>query len=442
MAAVNPARAAALAAVLVTIATGAAPPVLADPVAPGPVDSSALPPATAPRPTRPTRQRQMCAVSPPAEASDADPLAALDLPALWRFSRGAGQKVAVIDTGVARHRRLRALVPGGDFVSTGDGAQDCDGHGTVVAGIIAAATDPGDGFSGVAPDASVIAIRQTSVKFGPADTPGEVGVGDVDTLAAAVRAAADQGATVINISTVACGVGPVADGALGAALAYAVDVKDAVVVTAAGNTGGLGQCPAQVPTGVRLSWDTVTVAVSPAWYDDYVLTVASAAADGTPSVFTMPGPWVDVAAPGEGLTSLNLDGNTLADSVAGVGADAPISGTSYAAPVVAGVAALLRARYPELTARQVMARIESTAGGSGWTPALGAGLIDPLAALAPETVAAPPSQTTAQPIPVTPGAVAAPDGRFVALLGTAVCALALAAMWGLNRWRAGPRPIG
>jgi len=75
--------------------------------------------------------------------------------------------VAVIDTGVARHRLLPHLVPGGDYVSTGDGTEDCDGHGTIVAGIIGAAPiDREDGtFGGVAPDASVLSIRQSSNKF-------------------------------------------------------------------------------------------------------------------------------------------------------------------------------------------------------------------------------------------------------------------------------------
>ncbi len=58
---------------------------------------------------------------------------------VWPLTRGAGQTVAVIDTGVARHPRLPGLIPGGDYVSTGDGTGDCDAHGTIVAGLIAAA---------------------------------------------------------------------------------------------------------------------------------------------------------------------------------------------------------------------------------------------------------------------------------------------------------------
>ncbi|WP_415795634.1 S8 family serine peptidase, partial [Mycolicibacterium frederiksbergense] len=94
--------------------------------------------------------------------------------------------VAVIDTGVARHRLLPHLVPGGDYVADGDGTADCDGHGTIVAGIIGAAPDPAGRFSGIAPDAAVLAIRQSSIKFRAAGHAGDGdGVGDVESLAAA-----------------------------------------------------------------------------------------------------------------------------------------------------------------------------------------------------------------------------------------------------------------
>jgi subtilisin family serine protease len=160
-----------------------------------------------------------------------------------------GQTVAVIDTGVSRHRLLPNLIPGGDYVSSGDGAQDCDGHGTIVAGIIGAGYDPGTGFTGIAPDAAILTIRQSSMMYRPVGDPGGSVVGDVATLAAAVRSAADQGATVINISSVACldSAAALDDRSLGAALAYAVDVRNAVIVTAAGNVGGTGTCPRQNP---------------------------------------------------------------------------------------------------------------------------------------------------------------------------------------------------
>ena len=124
----------------------------------------------------------------------------------------------------------------------------------------------GFGVDGVAVQDSIRFLREHRAS----------GYGDVQTLAKAVRTAADLGATVINVSSVAClAVADVLDDrALGAALAYAVDVRNAVVVTAAGNVGGPGQCPAQNPMQ-NADWDRVESVASPAWYDDLVLTVGS-----------------------------------------------------------------------------------------------------------------------------------------------------------------------
>ncbi len=413
------------AAVACIVVAGPAPPAHA--LAPPTIDPSRLPDPAPPAPPVPTAQRQICAV--PTElrpdAVPTHPLADLDLEASWQLSRGRGQRVAVIDTGVARHHRLAGLVGLGDYVGTGDGTEDCDGHGTVVAGIIAAAPGP-DGFAGVAPEATVLSIRQSSTRFGPAHDPAAVGFGDVETMAMAVRTAADQGATVINISTVACQSGALDDQALGAALAYAVDVKDVVVVAAAGNIGGPGRCPRQPDDGGQ-QWDTATVAVSPAWYDDYVLTVGSVGSGGSPSAFTMPGPWVDVGAPGEDLVSLNPAGGHLIDTLPMPDGDRPISGTSYAAPVVAGVAALVRSRFPELRARQVMQRIETSAhrAGHGWDAAIGNGMVDPVRALGSDPPTTTLTPERAHPLPPSTGPGTDRSARDTALLGLAVCAVLL-----------------
>ncbi|OBJ49532.1 type VII secretion-associated serine protease mycosin [Mycobacterium sp. 1423905.2] len=383
-------------------------------VSPPPIDENRLPATAFPAPSRPTVQRETCTPAPAATATPDPPaqLTGLDLPRVWQLTRGAGQRVAIIDTGVSRHRRLPKLIPGGDYVFTGDGTQDCDAHGTLVAGIIGGAPDPGtDPFSGVAPDVTLISIRQSSAKFA-AQGHGS-GVGDVDTMAKAVRTAADLGASVINISSVACVPTATAfdDRALGAALAYAVDVKNAVVVVAAGNTGGAAHCPQQRSDATR---DTATVIVSPAWYDDYVLTVGSVNAAGAPSTFTLAGPWVDVAATGEAVTSLSPVGDGL---VCRVGNE-PISATSFAAPVVSALAALIRARFPTWTARQVMHRIEATAHhpAAGWDPLVGNGTVDAMAAVSTETEPAHPLPAT-RPIS-TPSAP--PPRRASADRGTAV----------------------
>ncbi|WP_457852188.1 type VII secretion-associated serine protease mycosin [Mycobacterium montefiorense] len=385
-------------------------------VSPPEIDDRLLPKPALPAPPGPTAQREVCTMVTGDPGPGRNQLAAFDLPRIWQLTRGAGQRVAIIDTGVSRNRRLPDVVAGGDYVFTGDGTQDCDGHGTLVAGIIAAAADSkADTFSGVAPDVTLISIRQSSGKFAPATDPSRPGIGDVDTMARAVRTAADLGASVINISSVACVLATSAldDRALGAALAYAVDVKNAVVVAAAGNTGGGGQCPPQRPDA---TWQTISVAVSPAWYDDYVLTVGSVNAQGAPSAFTLAGPWVDVAATGEAVMSLS---------------STSLSGTSYAAPVVSGLAALIRARFPALTARQVMQRIESTAHHppAGWNSLVGNGTVDALAAVstdssAPGNIAKPPPAHV--PIGAPPSRTPTSSGaRDTALRGAALCLVVL-----------------
>jgi membrane-anchored mycosin MYCP len=428
-----------------------APPALA--VTPPPVDDTLLPKPAPPAPPRPTEQQEQCVVSSAAAARpvDAGQLKALDLQDVWKLTRGAAQTVAVIDTGVSRHRLLPHLVPGGDYVHTGDGTDDCDGHGTIVAGIIGAASGDEDSptFSGIAPDATIISIRQSSNRFHAVDDRSASGFGDVDTLAMAVRTASDMGATVINVSSVACLPAAAAfdDGALGAALAYAVDVKNVVVVAAAGNVGAPGQCPEQNPAPDparpgQPNWTDVKVVVSPAWYDDYVLTVGSVAPDGTPSRFSLAGPWVDVAAPGERIVSLDRDGEGLIDTVPAFGDPRPISGTSYAAPVVTAIAALVRARSPQLTARQVMERIEQTAHrpASGWDPLVGHGLVDALAAVSGNTAISPEQEADrAQPVALSADIPPDDRSRQVALRGAAIGVAISAATIAMSASAAGLR---
>jgi membrane-anchored mycosin MYCP len=428
-----------LAVVVVTWAAGfTSPP--AGAVMPPTVDDALLPAPKSPAPREATEQSGRChSAARPANVGAEWQLSRVDLQSIWRLSRGRGQTVAVIDTGVARHRLLPHLVPGGDYVSAGDGTQDCDGHGTVVAGIIgAAALDvAGTSFGGLAPDATIMGIRQSSNAFRRKDDPASSGVGDVETLAMAVRTAADAGATVINISTVACipATDEIGDGALGAALAYAVDVKNVVVVAAAGNVGGPGLCHEQNPPsdparpGVP-DWDAVHVVASPSWYDDYVLTVASVDLNGRPSTFSLAGPWVDVAAPGEAVVSLDPDGEGLIDTAPGSDEPLPISGTSYAAPVVTGIAALIRSRDPRLTARQVMQRIEDTARhpAAGWDAQVGRGAVDALAAMSADGPGSPRSLPAATPSMPPSSDVRRPDplSRRVAFGGAAICVAAVA----------------
>lgn len=362
------------------------------------------PPPTGPLgPPEPTELKAICGI--PAGVLPATDFmkrpsadAMLEYRSAWRFSRGAGQKVAVIDTGVNRHPRLRALEGGGDYVSSTDGLQDCDAHGTLVAGIIAAAPVGDDSFAGVAPDAAILSIRQNSGVFGVVGGSGDQvddpnatspGYGSTHTLALAITRAVDLGATVINLSEVACA--PVAAGlddeALGRAVRYAFE-RDVVVVAAAGNFSTQGMCNAQnvMPDpnqALEAGWDTVRTIASPAWFDEYVLTVGAVTTSAAPADFSLHGPWVSVAAPGERVTSLDAYGLGLINAQFSQEGLVPLNGTSFAAPFVSGVVALIRSRFPELTAGQVMDLVERTARtpGGGPNQATGYGIVDPIAAL-------------------------------------------------------------
>lgn len=393
-----------------------------------------------PAPLEPTEHRVECAAPSLVGAAPAEPPPAqrvLDLETAWQFSRGGGQKVAVIDTGVNRHPRLPALQPGGDYVSDTDGTFDCDGHGTIVAGIIAARPSPEDAFVGVAPDAEILSIRQLSTHYEAKNrqtgqAPGVIasaGYGNVITLAGAVVRAVEMGASVINISEVACSVAgsDTADAMLGAAVKFAYD-RNVVVVAATGNVP-TDTCQAQ---NEGSGWDSVATIASPAWFAPYVLSVASVDADGTASAFSLHGPWTGVAAVGRQIVSLDSKpgGAGLINSVQTPDGAGPIQGTSFAAPYVAGLAALVRARFPELTAAQVIDRIVRTAHapGPGRDDRVGAGLIDPVAALTAQLPAQPAGAGNDVPYPIAaPVNPPGPDPlpRRVAVIGSITCLAAL-----------------
>ncbi|MGH3628549.1 MAG: S8 family serine peptidase, partial [Sciscionella sp.] len=179
------------------------------------------------------------------------PQQTLQIAKAHQFATGAGQTVAVIDTGVHRHSQFQnRLVGGGDYVLPGgNGLEDCDGHGTEVAGIIGAKTAPDTGFDGMAPGADIVSIRQTSANY-MTENKGPNGqgqrAGTLGTLAKAVMWAANfakapngKPVSVINISLAACHT--VSEGldpsyrALQAAIHYAVHRRNIVVVAAAGN---------------------------------------------------------------------------------------------------------------------------------------------------------------------------------------------------------------
>lgn len=214
----------------------------------------------------------------------------------------------------------------------------------------------------------------------------EEGAGTLATLAAAIIRAADEApGSVMNVSINNCQPFSTTIDAenkkLQAAVKYAHEVKDVVVVTAAGNVGE--NC--QQNTDSELS--KLNSIVSPPVFSDHVLSVAAIGEEGT-APFSMNGPWVGVAAPGTKIISLDPAENSdriVNQTIDPNGKAAPIEGTSFAAPYVSGLAVLVRQMYPNLTATQVMDRIKYTAHHpatpDGHDQYIGEGVIDPVAAL-------------------------------------------------------------
>jgi type VII secretion-associated serine protease mycosin len=278
----------------------------------------------------------------------------LDARGVWKLTRGEGVTVAVIDSGLdLRHPSLAgAVIKQVDLTRTGH--RDCMGHGTAIAGIIAARYLRGVPFYGVAPAARLLSYKQTNAKDG-----------DVAKLAEAITKAADAGADVINVSVQASDQPD-----LKAAVQYALS-RDIVIVAAAGN----------------VDRDGVSSPAYPAAYEG-VLSVGSATEDGRLSDFSNTGSRVGVVAPGEKVTS-TWTGRSFHGS---------LEGTSFAAPYVSGVAALVRSRHPRLTNEQVRRRIERTADGA-LGDGTGAGMVNPLLAV---TAVLPSEQVAVAPPPPAP----------------------------------------
>ncbi|CAM2879879.1 type VII secretion-associated serine protease mycosin [Mycobacterium simiae] len=419
------------------------------------IDPATPPPSGAAGPVQPMEQRGPCATSGVIPGSDPTAVtpsqAALNLGAAWQFSRGEGQLVAVLDSGVRPGPRLPNVEAGGDFVEATDGLTDCDGHGTLVAGIVAGQPSDEDGFSGVAPAARVLSIRTGSGKYSPRTPGGDPMVArvslEVATLGRAIVHAADLGARVIDVSQATCVPAdrPVDQAALGAAIRYAAVDKDAVIVAAAGDLGSAGSfgggmsCEANPLTDLgnpadARNWAGVTSVSTPSWWQPYVLSAASLTPDGQPSRYTMSGPWVGIAAPGEKIVSVsNRDGGGLANGLPNEHQQLnALSGTGYAAGYVAGIAALVRSKYPAMSATEVIRRITATAHNGARAPSnlVGAGSVDALAALTWELPARSGADATpAKPVAVPP-APAPKDTtpRTVAFAGTAALAVLVAAV--------------
>ena len=278
-------------------------------------------------------------------------LSPLRMDRAWDLARGNGVTVAVLDSGVDfDHPDLqgRVITPGLNLLTPG-GARDDSGHGTMVAGIIAANRGNRRGIAGVAPGARILPVKVLD----------RDGIGDDVDIATGMAWAVARGADIINLSLGGPGESPLLTAAVANARAMGV-----VVVAAAGNSGnGSVEVPAAIPG---------------------VLAVSATGNAGGMAAFSSYGPEISVAAPGVRITSTDLGRPSGSDAYSSE------SGTSFAAPIVAGVAALVRSRFPGLSAEAVAARIRNTArdrGPAGVDDAYGHGVVDPVAALGGRPVA-------------------------------------------------------
>ncbi|MEU3574126.1 S8 family serine peptidase, partial [Kitasatospora sp. NPDC036755] len=292
---------------------------------------------------------------------------------VWPLSRGEGVTVAVLGSGVQDGAGLlagrldQARLPGGP-----DPAQDCVGHGTFLAGLIAADQREGAGFAGIAPRARILAISVTS----------EAGTASADLLAQGITTAADRGARVITVAVAL----PNGTDALAAAVRAARGKGVLIVAPAAPDT---------VPTDATGA--TKPVPAYPAAYPEVLavrdLAPGGALPDGPAAVPV--GGRIDLAAPGDAVTG---PGPAPGGYYTG-------AGPSFATAFVAGTAALALGYRPDLTVDQLTERLEATAYRSP-DAQHGHGTVDPVAAVT--RLAAPPPPPAAPPPPGRPPPPPAP----------------------------------
>lgn len=301
----------------------------------------------------------------PVKAVTTDPLldqqwglTAVGVRDVWNQSTGVGVTVAIIDGGSGPHEDLdpnldpgMSIIDGVESVGAVDLDPD-DGHGTHVAGIVAAVNGNGIGVSGVAPGARILPLRVF-----PAG--GKSKSGDV---ARAITFAVDSGVKVINLSL----GGDTESTVITEAVKYAVD-RNVLVVAAAGN-------------GKEFA--------APKWpaADDNTIAVTAIDEDFSVANFSQRGDYIDLAAPGVKILSTKTNDFNCPQrgTFVAIGYGC-LQGTSMAAPFVSGAAALLFSARPQITAAQVRAILISTAtdlGAPGRDTTFGAGLINLPAAFA------------------------------------------------------------
>ena len=262
----------------------------------------------------------------------------ISAPAAWDTTTGSGSLIiAILDTGVNEaHEDLAGkLVPGWNVYDNNADTRDTYGHGTKVAGSATASTNNSVGVASVAWNSLIMPIRISD--------PG--GYASYSTIASGLQWAADHGARVANVSFAATTSSTVTTAA------QYFQSKGGVVVMAAGNYSSFDR----------------------AADNPYILTVSASDPNDALYSWSNTGNNIDLAAPGSVYT-------TTAD-----GGYAPADGTSFSAPVVAGVAALVMSTNPNLSASQVQEVLQRSAddrGAAGWDASYGWGRVNAARAVA------------------------------------------------------------
>jgi serine protease len=294
---------------------------------------------------------------------DQEYLKTIRLPAAWDLTKGTSTKtIAILDTGIdTNHPDLASRIkPGYNALTGGTNVNDLNGHGTFVAGVAAGISNNGRGIAGAAWAAGILPVKVL----------GDNGTGNDADIAEGITWAANHGASVINLSL----GGPGFSNVLNNAINYAFS-KNVIVIAAAGNDG---RNEANYPA---------------AFGGVIAVTATDTDLNGSFAAFSNYGWWVDVAAPGMNIVS----------TLAGSGEQYAIGdGTSFAAPLVSGIAFLMRLRFPNMAVGTINYRLRNTAqdhGPSGFDPFYGAGRVDAYAALGGPKLAprAPVTNSLAEP---------------------------------------------
>lgn len=259
----------------------------------------------------------------------------IQAPEAWDLTKGSSTiRIAILDTGIDQdHEDLGAKIVANANFTTSRTVDDRHGHGTHVAGIAAAITDNGKGIAGVGFHSVLMNGKVL----------GDNGSGQYSWVANGIIWATDNGAHVINMSL----GGSSSSSTLESAVKYAYD-KGVVLVAAAGN-------------------DNTSSPTYPAYYPECIAVAATDQNDAKAS-FSNYGSWVDIAAPGVSIYS-TLPNHPNRIGVRNYGS---LSGTSMAAPHVAGVVALMEARYPGRSNADIAQKLIATADPTtGFDPPLG-----------------------------------------------------------------------